>query len=52
MGKRGLKTWEKNLARLRKETWGRLITVEFDGKTMNVNGGGPEWDEFKGGIQA
>ena len=34
LGKRGLATWEKNLARLRKQTWGRVITVVFDGTTL------------------
>lgn len=39
MGARGLRTWEKNLARLRKETWGRVITVEFDGEEVKTEGG-------------
>lgn len=39
VGKRGLATWEKNLARLRKQTWGRVITVEFDGKDIKTEGG-------------
>ena len=34
IGKRGLATWEKNLARLRKQTWGRVISVSFDGTTL------------------
>lgn len=50
VGKRGLRTWEKNLTRLRRVTWGRMTTVEFDGKTLTVNGGGPDWDDFKGGM--
>lgn len=39
IGKRGRQTWEKNLARLRKQTWGRVITVEFDGKELKTEGG-------------
>ena len=39
LGKRGRQTWEKNLARLKKQTWGRVITVEFDGKDLKSEGG-------------
>lgn len=39
LGKRGRQTWEKNLARLRKQTWGRVVTVEFDGKELKTDGG-------------
>lgn len=37
--KRGLQTWEKNLAQLRKQTWGRVVTVEYDGKELKTEGG-------------
>lgn len=36
---RGLQTWEKNLAQLRKQTWGRVVTVEYDGKELKTEGG-------------
>lgn len=36
---RGRKTWEKNMAKLREQTWGRVITVEFDGKDLKTEGG-------------
>lgn len=39
LGPRGRAAWEKNLARLRKQSWGRVITVEFDGKTITTEGG-------------
>lgn len=39
LGERGRRTWEKNLAWLRKQTWGRVITVEFDGKDIKTEGG-------------
>ena len=39
VGPRGLRTWEKNLARLKKQTWGRVVTVAFDGKEINTEGG-------------
>lgn len=51
VGKRGMGTWAKNLARLRKQTWGPVVTVEFDGKTATVEGGGPEWDDVRGGFE-
>lgn len=35
----GRRTWESNLARLKKQTWGRVITVEFDGETIKTEGG-------------
>lgn len=37
--KRGLRTWEKNLAQLRKQTWGRVVTVEYDGTELKTEGG-------------
>lgn len=37
--KRGLRTWERNLARLRKQTWGRVVTVEYDGTELKTEGG-------------
>ena len=37
--KTGLRMWEKNLAKLRKQTWGEVITVEFDGKETKIEGG-------------
>lgn len=37
--KSGQRTWKKNLAWLRKQTWGRVITVEFDGKDLKTEGG-------------
>ena len=39
VGKRGRQTWEKNLARLKKQTWGRVVTVAFDGKEITTEGG-------------
>lgn len=39
VSKRGLQTWERNLAQLRKQTWGRVVTVEFDGKELKTEGG-------------
>lgn len=39
MGKRARQTWEKNLARLKKQSWGRVISVEFDGKEIKTEGG-------------
>ena len=39
LGTRGRRTWENNMARLRKQTWGQVITVEFDGKELKSEGG-------------
>ena len=32
--KRGRQTWEKNMQRMRKHSWSRVLTVEFDGETL------------------
>lgn len=39
LSQRGRMTWEKNLARLRKQTWSQVITVEYDGKDIQIEGG-------------
>jgi hypothetical protein len=39
IGKRARQTWEKNLARLKKQSCGRVISVEFDGKEIKTEGG-------------
>lgn len=39
LGPRGRATWEKNLARLRRQSWSPVITVEFDGNDIKIEGG-------------
>lgn len=34
LSKSGRRTWERNMAQLRKHSWSRVITLEFDGERL------------------